>query len=247
MRTMSPGVRAAMLLGGGAAFSPLSVPTVIIWLSASDLSTLKQERTGASATTPSVVDGVVGSWLDKASGVWFVAPSDAARPILRNSGDLYWLEFDGVDDCLFATFTCNQPFDRVIAFRPITFTDNDTFWDGTASNAGRIYQKGLSPNLRAFAGSSEIDLDNEPADDADAVITERWDGAGSRWAFDNSSYTTGNPGTAAAGGLAIGIFGNLADAASNIRVSDVVVGSAFSDANIALLRTHSASTQGRVL
>jgi hypothetical protein len=60
-----------------------------------------QERTGAAATTPSTNGTVVGSMKDFGSlGAWATAPSDAARPILRVSGALTYLEFDGVDDVL---------------------------------------------------------------------------------------------------------------------------------------------------
>lgn len=74
---------------------------VPVWFDPATLSTMKQERTGASATTPAAVDSPVGSHLNRGSlGGWATAPSDAARPILRSSGGLYWLEFDGTDDCL---------------------------------------------------------------------------------------------------------------------------------------------------
>jgi len=49
----------------------------------SDLSTLYQQRTGAAATTPSAVGGVVGTMLDLSGrGNHATAPSDAARPLL---------------------------------------------------------------------------------------------------------------------------------------------------------------------
>lgn len=62
-----------------------------------------QERTGASATTPSAVGDPIGSlknWGTK--GGWLVAPSDAARPIMRASGAVRYMESDGVDDELMA-------------------------------------------------------------------------------------------------------------------------------------------------
>jgi hypothetical protein len=69
-----------------------------IWFDGSDASTMFQERTGASATTPSGVGDVVGSWKNKGSlGGWATAPADDARPIRRSSGRL---EFDGSNDRL---------------------------------------------------------------------------------------------------------------------------------------------------
>jgi hypothetical protein len=53
------------------------------WYDPSDLPTLYTERTGASATTPSVIGGVVGTVRDKSGNhYWSTAPSDAARPLL---------------------------------------------------------------------------------------------------------------------------------------------------------------------
>lgn len=90
---------AGTIWGAGGFFKASAAPIVnptarAIWLDASDISTMKQERTGASATTAAAVDAVVGSWLNKGTlGGWATAPTDAARPILRSDGTLYWLEF----------------------------------------------------------------------------------------------------------------------------------------------------------
>jgi hypothetical protein len=72
-----------------------------VWIDPRNLSSMRQEITGASATTAAVVDSPVGSVLNLGSlGGWFQAPATGARPILRNSGARYWLEFDGTDDSL---------------------------------------------------------------------------------------------------------------------------------------------------
>lgn len=74
----------------------------VVWIDPSDLSSMKKEITGASASTAAEVDDVVGTILNKGSaGGYLVAPSDGARPTLRESGGLYWLEFvDANDDAL---------------------------------------------------------------------------------------------------------------------------------------------------
>ena len=72
-----------------------------IWFDASDLSSMKQERTGAAATTAAVVGQPVGSWRNKGSlGGWAVIDADAKRPILQQTGGFYEVVFDGVDDLL---------------------------------------------------------------------------------------------------------------------------------------------------
>lgn len=80
--------------------------------STASLGTLFQERTGAAATTPSAISGVVGTVLDlSGNGNHRVAPSDAARPILRQSGARHYLEYDAVDDCFqVPSFTISNRF-----------------------------------------------------------------------------------------------------------------------------------------
>jgi hypothetical protein len=66
------------------------------WYDASDLTSMFQDSAG---TTPAVVDAVVGKWNDKSGrGNHATQATTAAKPILRQAGALYYLEFDGVDD-----------------------------------------------------------------------------------------------------------------------------------------------------
>lgn len=90
----------AALSPGPAAWTPASIGAEV-WFDASDLSTMKQDRTGASATVDAAVDSPVGSWLNKGTfGGWITAPNDSARPVLREASGLYRLDFDGVNDRL---------------------------------------------------------------------------------------------------------------------------------------------------
>jgi hypothetical protein len=75
-----------------------------IWIDPSDLRTMRQERTGASATTPCAVGDPVGSMFNKGTlGTWFTAVRDAARPILRANGSLLYLECVGANSQHFTT------------------------------------------------------------------------------------------------------------------------------------------------
>lgn len=68
------------------------------FINANDLSTVFQERTGASATTPSTVGDPVGTILDQSgNGTHWTAPADNQRPTLETSGGLYYLDFSGTD------------------------------------------------------------------------------------------------------------------------------------------------------
>lgn len=86
-----------------------------IWLDPSDLSTLYQERTGA--TTPATIGDPVGTVLDKSGNDnHATAPSDAARPTLQQTAEgFYYLSFDGVDDAL-VTPTITPGTDKVQVF-----------------------------------------------------------------------------------------------------------------------------------
>lgn len=89
--------------GAAAAFSPTDISGLVLWLDAA--TGLYQERTGAAASTPATnADDPVGTWADQSgSGLYLVAPSDAARPLLKFVGGLPCLLFDGVDDVLEAS------------------------------------------------------------------------------------------------------------------------------------------------
>lgn len=94
-----PASDAKQVTPAGASFHPLDLtPEILIEIS--DLGTLFQERTGASATVPAGVGDPVGTIANKgALGGYAVAPADSERMILRQNGSgKYYLEADGTDD-----------------------------------------------------------------------------------------------------------------------------------------------------
>lgn len=86
-----------------ATFNPASLFTggqLGAWYDPSDLTTMWQESAG---TTPAAVDSPVGKINDKSGNNYHLTQAtSSARPVLRKSGPLYYLEFDGVDDGLTA-------------------------------------------------------------------------------------------------------------------------------------------------
>lgn len=88
-------------IGGGG--TPIWTPASLfaaseqgVWLDESDLSSMFQDLAG---TVPAAVDSPVGKRLDKSgNGNHWTAASSAARPVLRLTGGLYSLQWDGVDD-----------------------------------------------------------------------------------------------------------------------------------------------------
>ena len=95
------------------AFSPLELfagGEQGFWYDPSDLSTVWQN---AARTIPGAVDQPVGCIDDKSGRGNNATQSTAlSRPILRKSGSLYYLEFDGVDDGL-ATGTITPDTDKM--------------------------------------------------------------------------------------------------------------------------------------
>lgn len=88
--------------GGAGGFQPSTLFATGeqgIWLDPSDLTTMFQDSAG---TTPVTAAGqVVGLIRDKSgNNNHAFQATEASKPILRNTGALWWLEFDGADDFL---------------------------------------------------------------------------------------------------------------------------------------------------
>lgn len=94
------------------------------WYDPSDLTTMWQDSAG---TTPAVVDQPVGRILDKSGNANHLGQATAdRRPILRQAGDLYYLDFDGTNDALVSVTTINlTAFDKLGLFAGVT-KDTDT-------------------------------------------------------------------------------------------------------------------------
>lgn len=87
--TRTSGFRPSALFGGGLKG---------VWYDPSDLSTVWQD---SARTTPGAVNSPVGCIDDKSgNGANATQATAGSRPILRQAGSLFYLEFDGVDDFL---------------------------------------------------------------------------------------------------------------------------------------------------
>lgn len=145
----------------------------------SDLSTLFQERTGASATTPAVVDGVVGTVLDKSGNDdHMIALSNGVRPILRQDGSMYYLDFDGIDDELQHSTTNSATSTFVIGME-----SSDTAYM-LATNAAR--SRWIYVAQQGSAATSVYELVGSP--------TTRIDGVATSPATRNDAYVDANDG-----------------------------------------------------
>lgn len=229
--------------GGEPAFSPDSIANLSVWHDPSDLVTMRQERTGASATTPTAVDEPVGSMLNKGSlGGWWTAPSDAGRPTLRSDGTLYWLEGDGSDDSLSGTFTeIAQPFTQLSAWMPIVTPAAGQTALLVAANRALFID---SPTLRVFYGNGGAST-YEPVQDEDFIAIERINGASSQLGVDADAYADVNAGTNGITDHAI--FSGIGSNFNGRFYGRLLYNRALTDAEIALCVTYLAAKQGRVL
>ena len=118
------------------------------------------------------------------------------------------LTFDGVDNFMqTAAFTLNVPIQVSALVRQISFTNNDTFWDGIGVDLIDLFQNVTSPNVALYSGLTAANNTNMTIGTFFAV-TALYNGASSSLKVGSTAATTGNPGTRNAGGFTLGSGGN---------------------------------------
>jgi hypothetical protein len=131
----------------------------------SNLSTLFVERTGAAATTPASIDGPVGTVLDlSGNGCHRVAPSDAARAILRQDATGIYLEYAADGDCYQASsFVLSNRFYLGLAIKGATsgslfiehsataVTNNGFFFFGSSNSTWLVRSAGSNHSALGVA------------------------------------------------------------------------------------------------
>jgi hypothetical protein len=167
----------------------------------SNLSSLFFDRGGAAATTPAVVDGLVGTIKDLGPNARHkVASADTARGTLRFVDGIYYVEMDGIDDeyhTVDLTASQPRPFYFAAAYnRPTGFVS--TLCDVELRTAGSTFYAGLraSPNTPtcrnragSVAGSTNAPVNSFPDGTwgvADAVATYTQQ----KIAVNGATYTT---------------------------------------------------------
>jgi hypothetical protein len=214
----------------------------------------EEDGTGAVAA-----NDPVGYLADlSGNGNHLVQATPGNRPLYRTSGGLHWLEFDGTDDFVFDTFSLATSFDRVLAIRPL----------GTSGVVANGVDAAVATTCRLTLGSNVVTATDvnivsvaAPTGD-DIVTTEQWSFAASdppqsRLAVDNGDYSlgTGRDFSIPMAGLTLGaatatgtptLFANMRFSGGIIKASRGVP-YAFTDPQIAQLRTYFAALQGRVL
>ena len=224
-----------------ALFSPLSL-SPFAWYDPSDLSTLFQLSNGTTAVT---ADGdPVGYMADKSgNGRHLIQATADSRPAYKTSGGLHWLLCDGAADFLAVDHgALAQPVERLTAGLVEAFVLN------TARVVGSVLLTlftDSSSTLGIYSGVAAVTASYTYGQSF--VSTERYDGAGSRLAIDNGSYSEGDIGAVGEDILTVAAQA-AGDNLVNMRLHGLVqFDRLLTDPEIALLRTYLAAKQGRVL
>jgi hypothetical protein len=191
------------LLGGSsAAFSPLSIPGLALWLDASDASTLFQDDAG---TTPATADGdVVGYWGDKSgNGKHAIQATPGNKPVLKlaTKNSRNTVRFTAADDYLSAAFgsTLAQPWTYWIV---VIRSGGDYVFDGAGSNRQIFFTVtvgNIGINAGAGLATAGVTATNWN------VYTLVFNGANSEVRANGVQRASGNAGTNAMSTLVIGV------------------------------------------
>jgi hypothetical protein len=114
-----------------------------VWFDFSDLGVMFQDSAGTIPVT--AADQPVGKILDKSGNNNHASQTtDAKRPMLRSDGNLWWLEFDGVDDWIAGGSFVVDTYYRITIFEPITVVTNQHIINGNGGyNVGVYFGNGL--------------------------------------------------------------------------------------------------------
>lgn len=123
-------------------------------------------------TIPASVDAAVAAWDDRSgNGNHIIINTASGRPILRQSGGLRWLEFDGVDDRL-ETALAVPAGTYLAAFANQQIGNNATLLhDDTTSGAGIIITD-TTTSTATVGISSQATIDNLFVDGVDTGFVQ---------------------------------------------------------------------------
>lgn len=176
--------------------------------------------------------GACSAWADQSGNGRDLTAAGSARPTIQADKSLL---FDGVANVLTnAGYTLNQPCSAYLLFRQVTSTSGDRIISGIAATAV-IQQTAVSARLQLFCTAGAPNNDNLALNTYGAVCAV-FNGASSLIQVNNTSATTGDPGSNNPGGFSLGAS-TAGSSASNIQVKEAIV---FAGA-------HSADTRTRII
>lgn len=172
--------------------------------------------------TSATTTGFASAWLDSSGkGRNLVQASGAAQPSVPGDGSLL---FNGTAQVMQALFTFAQPCSIISCQKEIAWTAGRRLYDGGNVDSMLLYETSSTPNKSIFAGAQLAPSFGSPAVGAMFTSGAVYDGVSSSIQFDAGAVTTGDAGTAVAGGITIGAgaSGNF----SNTKYAGLIASSA---------------------
>lgn len=169
-----------------------------------DVQTLSSMFQDVAGTVEAVVDGPVGRINDlSGNGNHATQAIEANRPTLRHSGAYgYYLEGDGVNDQLVATFAITQPFTRVSQVEQVGSTNVHMVFAGATNFNGSLRQGPSSAQLLLNSGTNSATTSrlflNTPG-----LVTEVHNGTSSELGIGRDTREAIDAGTNAPGGISL--------------------------------------------
>lgn len=170
--------------------------------------------TATLATFCSGTDGFVVTVYDQSGNARNVTQSTAsAQPQIVSGGSVFTganskpeCRADGVNDhFLPLSFTLTQPATVFCTFKPITFTANDSIYDGFANITMLFFQASATVNYSIYAGTASTVLTF--ANGTPALSIGVFNGASSVYGKNNDAESSVSIGTGSPGGITIGTRG----------------------------------------
>ena len=162
----------------------------------------------------------VAAWADRSGNANHLlqAGADAIKPVWSADGVL----FDGAGDYMKCTaFTLAQPIYVYMVAKNITFTANDTMFDGNTLNSAEVYQVSGSVTAQIYAGDEYPNFTIGPLDTY-YILRAFFNGASSTVQVNTGAVTSGDFGDNAMGGFTLAAKGNTASQC-NMQVKEVIL------------------------
>jgi hypothetical protein len=215
-------------------FSPRDIPSLKVWLKA-DVGTYQN----STMTIPAVIDAdPVGGWADQSGNGNHLINAAATVPQLKlnviNGKPV--VRFDGANDFLRVTFgaALTQPNHIFMVGIQISWTNNDSMFDGATANKQRLYSRVATPTVTMYAGA------NGPTSaswtlGAAMLLECLYNSVNSTFIINNGIAATGNPNPNTMDGLTLGDTG----APGNVDICEFLVYDAeITGSNLANLRAY---------